>query len=309
MEEQPRCIVDVKCRLGEGPLWSSNSESLYWVDILAEKLYCYRPHSQKLDQWSQAPNISSVSLIDQDSLRTFLPTEFPDRMVGTFADGVKLLDFPNNKTICTLETNMPNNRINDGAVDPHGNLWFGTMDKDISCAAGSFYCLRSDGQLLHIDQGPWRVTNGPAFDVEGRYIYLVLTEDKTILKGRLKPDGKLEDLKPWIETDSSLGFPDGPIIDEQNHLWVAHWGGGCISRYTPEGKLERRIFVPAPQVTKCAFGGSDLNTLYITTAREGLSDKQLNEFPQAGGLFAMELSNIKGVPSPVFRPTDKSAKT
>ncbi|MDO6762617.1 SMP-30/gluconolactonase/LRE family protein [Agarivorans sp. 1_MG-2023] len=296
MNSNPKveCIWPAQARLGEGVIWIEQEQALYWVDILKESLHRFHPASGQQQTWSQKPMISAI-----------LPTQIPGEhstFVATYADGVKLLSNNISYPLIDPEPQLPNNRLNDAWVAPNGDLWLGSMDCQLKQDSGSFYRLSPDLKLNSL-AGKYWVTNGPTFSASQAYGYFVDTENFCILRSKLAEDGSLINLENWLEIDRSFGNPDGITIDAEQHIWVAHYNGAQVSRYTPEGKLERQIAIPALNVTKCAFGGPDLSTLYVVTASEGMSEQQLRDYPLSGGVFAVELEGIRGVPTPTFAMT------
>ncbi|GDY24851.1 hypothetical protein AHAT_07410 [Agarivorans sp. Toyoura001] len=296
MNSNPKveCIWPAQARLGEGVIWIEQEQALYWVDILKESLHRFHPASGQQQTWSQKPMISAI-----------LPTQIPGEQstfVATYADGIKLLSNNISYPLIDPEPQLPNNRLNDAWVAPNGDLWLGSMDCQLKQDSGSFYRLSPDLKLSSL-AGKYWVTNGPTFSPSQAYGYFVDTENFCILRSKLAEDGSLIKLENWLEIDRSFGNPDGITIDAEQHIWVAHYNGAQVSRYTPEGKLERQIAIPALNVTKCAFGGPDLSTLYIVTASEGMSEQQLRDYPLSGGVFAVELEDVSGVATPTFAMT------
>ncbi|UQN44270.1 SMP-30/gluconolactonase/LRE family protein [Agarivorans sp. B2Z047] len=285
------CIWQAEARLGEGVVWIEQEQALYWVDILKETLHRYQPSSGEQQSWSQKPMISAV-----------LPTQIPGEsttFVATYADGVKLLRDGTVYPLLDPEPQLPDNRLNDAWVAPNGDLWLGSMDCQIKQDSGKFYRLTPALSLSSLSEQYW-VTNGPTFCDKQGYGYFVDTENFIIKRGKLSNDGNIKELQDWLHVDRSFGNPDGITIDAEQHIWVAHYNGAQVSRYTPEGKLERQIAIPALNVTKCAFGGPKLSTLYVVSAREGMSEQQLRDYPLSGGVFAIELDDIKGITTPTF---------
>ncbi|MGY5450229.1 SMP-30/gluconolactonase/LRE family protein [Agarivorans sp. MS3-6] len=285
------CIWPAQAQLGEGVIWIEREQALYWVDIIKESLHRYEPATGKQQTWQQQPMISAI-------LPTQIKGEHPT-FIATYADGVKLLRNNITYPLIDPEPQAPDNRLNDAWVSPNGDLWLGSMDCAIKQASGQFYRLTPQLKLESLPQKYW-VTNGPTFCANQHYGYFVDTENFVILRASISDNGQLDELQPWLEIDRSFGNPDGITLDAQQHLWVAHYNGAQVSRYTPEGILERQIAIPALNVTKCAFGGPNLTTLYVVSARAGMSPQQLNNYPLSGGVFAIELEDIQGLATPEF---------
>lgn len=276
-----KSVVDCNNLLGEGVIWIPAEKALYWVDIIDNKLFRFLPKSNKLDIIEAEPNISS-----------FIPTSIQELYIATFADGVKLYDGKDFYPIIDPEADKVENRCNDAYADCFGNFWFGTMHNAIKKIDGHYYSLLSNGSVVKNSKS-YKVTNGPAFDADT--IYMSLSDERRILKGKIDKSGNIINPKEWVKFDDTMGFPDGMTIDSESHVWVAHWGGSRVSRFTPAGKLDREIYIPVKNVTKCAFGGDNLSTLYITTASEGCSINELEKYPLSGNLFAIEFDGIKGI--------------
>jgi sugar lactone lactonase YvrE len=179
-------------------------------------------------------------------------------------------------------------------VGPDGTLYFGTMDDDEKEPTGAFW--RYSGGQLDRFHGDFVVSNGPVVSHDGRTIYTTDTKGGVIYAHDLK-DGVPGEPRRFIRFEEGWGHPDGMAVDAEGHLWVCHWGGSRVSRFSPEGAIERIVPVPTAQVTKCAFGGPDMTTLYITTAAIG-RDPHID--PMAGQVFVVE-TGIRGLPANIFR--------
>jgi sugar lactone lactonase YvrE len=185
------------------------------------------------------------------------------------------------------QLDMPaSNRTNDATVDVDGRLWFGTMDDDEEEPTGALYCLADGGLSVTV----WRavVTNGPAVTPDGQRLYHVSSGERTIWRIPLVDGVCASRGEIFVELGEGEGFPDGIVLDSEDCLWVALWDGWGLRRYAPDGSLLLSIELPCARVTKIAFGGSDLRTGYVTTARVGLTEAQLAEQPLAGSLFAFD---------------------
>jgi sugar lactone lactonase YvrE len=186
------------------------------------------------------------------------------------------------------------NRLNDGFVDAEGRLWFGSMHDAELAPTGGLYRLEPGGAPELVDDG-YCITNGPAASPDGRILYHTDTLDRVIYAFDLAADGRLSRKRvlAWIERPR--GYPDGPVVDAEGCLWTGLFGGWGLERYSPNGELIDRIELPCANVTKAAFGGEDLCTLYITTARKGLDETALADQPLAGGLYAVRVE-VPGLP-------------
>jgi sugar lactone lactonase YvrE len=226
------------------------------------------------------------------------------RAAGGFVAGTKsgfaFLDFEREAVtaIANPEPDRPGNRFNDGKCDAAGRFWAGTMDDAERDATGWLYCLDA-GLLWRRADGPYVCTNGPAFAPDGRTAYHTDTMGRVVYAFDCGGDGQLSRKRAFVRFAETDGFPDGMTVDADGCVWVAHWGGARVTRFTPRGEVDVTIALPASQVTSCAFGGADLGTLFITTAAIGLNDEARSAQPLAGGLFAVRLTQ-RGIPAGEF---------
>jgi sugar lactone lactonase YvrE len=285
--ETPRVAVASACTVGEGPLWDHRSSTVFFVDIKNPAVWRYRPETGEAIRTEVPERVGFVAL-----------TPDPDIVVAGFKSGLVRLHLFGGETqpIVSPEPEKPGNRINDGHVGPDGQLYFGTMDDEEEAPTGSFW--RWDGERLsRFGKGPFKVTNGPAVSPDGRTLYATDTSEGIVYAHDLA-EGRPGEGRVFVRFQEGWGHPDGMTVDSEGFLWVCHWGGSRISRFAPDGTLERVLPVPTAQVSKCAFGGPDLTTLYITTAGIG-RDPRID--PMAGHLFTVETGN-RGVAANVFAP-------
>jgi len=177
-------------------------------------------------------------------------------------------------------------RFNDGAVDPQGRFWIGTMAFDETRGRGTLYRYDANGLTPVIPQVT--ISNGIDWSLDGTQMYYVDSTEQRIDVFRFDPEtGSLSARRTFADIDPVDGTPDGLTVDAEGHVWLALWDGWAVRRYRPDGTLERIVELPAARVTSCAFAGGDLSDLYITTASTGLSDAELRAQPHAGGLFRL----------------------
>ncbi len=278
-----------KATLGEGAVWHPLEEVLYWVDITGEKLHRYDPVKKENKSYPMGSMIGTVvPAVGGFSVLVALETGIH----GMSSGGVlhKLTDFPKE---------MENNRFNDGKCDPAGRFWVGTMNKKGAKNAGNLYVF--DGQQLTVKQSEVTVSNGIVWSADKKTMYYIDTPEYAVFAYDYNVStGEISNRRVAVQVPKELGAPDGMTIDAEGMLWVAHWGGSAVIQWNPKtGDKLRVIDVPAPHVTSCAFGGADLKTLFITTAREGLSDEQLQKYPLSGSLFQIVI-DVQGRPSEIF---------
>ncbi|MGL6209305.1 MAG: SMP-30/gluconolactonase/LRE family protein, partial [Paracoccaceae bacterium] len=189
-------------------------------------------------------------------------------------------------------------RINDGSCDHAGRLWFGTMDDAVVAPSGALFRLGAAGPEVAVNRVI--ASNGPAFATDRRSIFHCDTLGRRILRYALQPDGALGIGSIFRSFAPNEGLPDGMACDTGGGLWVALWGGGSVVRLDKDGGLSARIAVPSAQVTACAFGGPDLDTLFITTATLGLTAAALAGAPDSGGLFMCHPGWTGKAPTPML---------
>ena len=266
------CVWRLAAELGEGPLWWQ--EALWFTDIKRQRLHRFDPAGGERRSWPAPSPIGFLA----------------PRSNGHFIAGAKhgLMDFDPQTGDFTLlraiEPDRPGNRLNDGAVDPYGRLWFGSMDNGESEPTGVLYRF-AHGELAPMDRG-YVIPNGPAFSPDGTRLYHTDTVAWRIYVFDLGPDGSLSNKRLLVEIEKEAGHPDGLTSDSEGCLWTGLFGGWAVRRHSPEGQLLQTVSFPVANVTKIAFGGPDLQTAYATTAAKDLSKAELAEQPLAGGLFS-----------------------
>lgn len=284
-------VVDKKARLGEGPSWDSVNQCLYWVDIEGKQVHKYDANTKE-----------DVEYLVPDLVGCAAKTESGKLLIGIKKE-LALLDLLSGhiETLKTIEDGLEYTRINDGKCDVLGNFWFGMMNMESDEPVGGFYRYDKQGRLTKIEAIKATISNGLAWSEEGKRFYYIDTPTRCIRQFECDVEaGRIDSPKKIIEFGEADGWPDGMTIDVDGMLWIAHWGGGRVTRWNPDlGQCIGVIKLPVTNVTCCAFGGVDLNELYITTAREGLSNETLESEPLAGSVFRIKLP-VKGHPSVTF---------
>jgi sugar lactone lactonase YvrE len=280
-------VLDAKATLGEGPCWDSKKQCLYWVDILGKKVHKFDPKADEIETFDFDQFVGAVVLDENGNF------------ILAMQNGIYSLDLGTKELVQIVnpEAALPNNRFNDGKCDPHGRFWAGTMALDDKHGAGSLYCMDTDRSVKKV-VAETTISNGLAWSPDNSKMYFIDTPTG-VVKGYDYDinTGEIANGQIVVKIPEGQGGPDGMTIDSEGMLWVAHWGGYKVSRWNPNtGEQIDEINVPARQVTSCAFGGADLDELYITTARVGLSDEELEKYPLSGGLFKAQVG-IKGTPS------------
>ena len=288
---QASLILDAHNTLGEGVTWCPRSQSLYWTDIHASVLWRYRPSDGNTRRWPMPDRLASFALCEDD-----------DWLLLGLAGGLAFFHLEDGRLIriTDVEAGLPT-RLNDGACDRQGRFVFGTLHEPVGGearrAAGAFYRLHADLNLEQLPLGPVAISNSIAFSPDGATMYYCDSFTRTV--HRCRYGDSVAEPHVHIDLTQQRGEPDGSAVDSEGGLWNAEWGAGRVVRYDRHGKQDLVIEVPASQPTRVAFGGERLNTLYITSARDGLSAETLANEPHAGGLFAIEVP-FTGIPEPRF---------
>ena len=288
---EPRCIWDLKAELGEGPVWSDRERALFFVDILGRQVHCLRftPDGEERLSWPAPARPCVVVPMDGGSLLCGLE------------DGLRRFDPPDRfGPLHRIEPLLPANRLNDGCVDEEGRLWFGTMHDPEEEATGSLYRLAGLAPPLRPQRvdGGYTGSNRPALAPLRRRRCHAESSRRLIFAFDLSPDGTLSNKRRFTVLEQ--GYPDGLTLDSEGTLWVGVFDGGCVRRFRPDGSDDGAVALPCSHVTKLAFGGLDLRTAFVTTARKGLTAAELAAQPLAGGLFEFRV-DVPGAPQNLFR--------
>jgi sugar lactone lactonase YvrE len=217
-------------------------------------------------------------------------------------DAILMLDPESRRfrPVLAFDRESPRQRTNDAKPDPAGRLWLGRMALDHSVGHGSLYRLGRDLALTKVLEA-LTTPNGMAWSPDGRTMYFVESTSRVVTAYDFDPTtGAISDGRCFLRTGPEIGLParavpDGLTVDAQGLVWVAAWGGGCVLRVAPDGAVAGRVDLPVSQVSSCAFGGSDMADLYITTAREGFDEADAAREPVAGGLFRVR-PGVPGLP-------------
>jgi sugar lactone lactonase YvrE len=275
-------FLATKNELGEGPLWSNKEGALYWVDIEGEKFHRYTVSADKIDTFSVGQPIGCLAFREKGGL------------IMALRDGIGYWDWSSQEIelIVNSEDDRQGVRFNDGKVDSQGRFWAGTLGVDDQ---NKLYRLDPDLSIQVMETGI-TISNGIGWSPDDKIMYYTDSPLRVIYAYDFDRDtGSIENRREFVRAPLSEGFPDGLAVDSQGFIWSAQWDGWKVVRYDPDGNIERTIPVPVQRPTSCAFGGPNLDQLFITSARTGLSETEQREQILAGDLFFIQL-DIEGQP-------------
>ena len=283
------CILPWGAQLGEAPVWHPQEQRLYWADILHPAVYRFDPATGRNETCEPGKLVSAL-----------MPTTEGRLMVAS-QDGIEWLDFAARRmtAFAQPEAGMNDNRLNDAKVGPAGEIWVGSMRLDASRPSGALYRVTPDGQVSRRESGI-TVSNGMGWSPDSRTYYFVDTIPGAIYAYDAAPGaGTLQNRRVFAQIPESEGRPDGLAVDAEGGVWCAIWDGWRVNRYLPDGRLDLVIDLPVPRPTSACFGGPDLKTLFITTARTRLPASTLSEAPLSGGVFSCT-PGMAGLPVTLF---------
>ena len=264
-----------RCLLGEGAFWHPERQQFYWCDILSNRVLTRE--QGMLRDWTFDTQVSCLGWVDRD------------RLIAATARAIVTLDVESGtiEPVCDLERDHPGSRSNDGRADPHGGFWLGTMSLAKEPAAGAIYRYYK-GELRKVVPG-LSIPNAICFAPDGRTAYYSDTPEKVIRQLSLGVDG-------WPEGESAIAVDlrdtphvaDGAVCDAEGNIWTAQWGSSRVGVYSPAGDFLRAVGFPALQTSCPAFGGSDLTTLFCTSAAIGIEESEIAANPGHGRTFRVE---------------------
>jgi sugar lactone lactonase YvrE len=281
----------IKAELGEGAIWHPKEKKLYWVDIEGKSLHCYDPATKKDQVFPVGSRIGTVVPVQRGGALVALQNGIHhiDTKTGT-------LRFITNPLADTV-----NLRFNDGKCDPSGRFWVGTLALDGRRKGAVLYRIDKDG-TVHQMLDSVSISNGIVWTADKKTMYYNDTPTGTVQAFDYDDKtGNISNRRAVVRIPKGMGAPDGMTIDTDGNLWVALWGAGLVGKFNPTtGELLQKVVVPAPNVSSCAFGGKNLETLYITTAGAWVNESRLKEFPQSGSLFCVK-PGVRGVAAENYR--------
>ena len=283
--------VKVNNELGEGVIWDASGAAVWWTDIEGSLLYRYRPADKHLDQWSTPERLGSFALI-ADS----------DYLICGFASGFAYYNplTGDIQWLQKIDQDNPGTRLNDGRADRQGRFWAGSMVESGEQGAGALYCLDRQLQASNKLSG-LSISNSLCWSPDSKIMYHTDTPSRRIFRYDFDAQsGAISNPSVLLRTERGC-FPDGSTVDAQGYIWNAQWGASRIVRYSPNGEEDFVLPLSVSQPTCLAFGGPQMDRLFVTSAHQGLSAEARAEQPEAGNLFVFQ-TDTKGIQDPLFEP-------
>ncbi len=282
-------VLDARSLHGEGPIWDAPSQRLYWVNISEGEVHIFDP-AAKTDRTIQVGQPVGT-IVPRRSGGVMLALKHGFASLDLDTEALTMFDDP--------EADKPRNRFNDGKCDPAGRFWAGTMSdgEPTIHGAGSLYMLDANHQVTR-RLADVSISNGLAWSVDKTTMYFIDSLAYTVDAFDYDDaTGEIGNRRAVVRILADTGIADGMTLDEEGKLWVAQWGGSRVCRWDPaNGRLLETIEVPAANASACAFGGPNLDELYITTANIGLSPATLAKQPHTGGIFKVK-PGVRGLPA------------
>lgn len=283
--EHPNIFCETPSSLGEGPLWSKSRNSLFWVDILSNRLYEKSWQSDTLTIWDLPETVSSLAenesaadclwLISEQYVVSF------DLITGAYKP---ITEIPLDRGF----------RTNDGKVGPDGRYWFGSMLRTPQSGIGQIFSIGKD-KIINTELNGIAIPNTFCWMPDGS---VLISDSLQQICHRFLPGKDASEIKSignFIDISGTSGTPDGGALDKQGNIWIALWGASKVVCYSPAGEQLHEIALPVSQPSSCCFGGPDNNMLFITSAKEGLMTAQLQQYPDSGKVFVAKLM-VQGAP-------------
>jgi len=290
-------VFDARNVVGESLVWDDRAGRLVWTDIIGRSIHRLDPLTLDHESWDMPDLVTSIGLrVDGGAI------------VG-LSQEVLLWDFGGPlRTLAAVEAEYPGTRLNEGVVAPDGSFWVGTMANnigsddapvDITEDAGRIYRVDSKGEVIQLSDDRFGITNTMVWTADGRFVTADTMKNVLYSYRWDRSRQRLHDRRPFFEK-FERGLPDGSCMDAQGYVWNCRVvGGSCLARVAPDGSLDRVVDLPCSWPTSCAFGGEDLDTLFVTSARFTMGAQHLAANPVEGGLFALR-PGVRGVPANRF---------
>ncbi len=274
--------LDARAELGEGPIWDDRRQRLLFVDIMRGHVHEFDPQTGRDRVIEVGRPVGAVALAESGA------------WIVAAKGGFWRIDPDTGRAepLADVEAARDDTRMNDGAVDPRGRFWAGTMSLRQQAEQGTLYRLDPD-RHVHAMLAPVTTSNGIAWTADGTRMYYVDTRTGRIDRFDFDLDaGTIHNRRSFVTLPPSAGKPDGLILDRDDGVWLALWQGGAVHRYSPDGALDLVIRLPVTLTTKCAFGGPNLDELYVTRAWIDLDEAARSAQPAAGGVFRVKTGHV-----------------
>jgi sugar lactone lactonase YvrE len=290
-EIRTACVVNPGCSLGEGPTWDPDSQRLYWVDILENRIYRHDPADGSTNSWTTPEHVGFVVVRPDGEL------------IAGFKSGLHRVVLNDDATVTSsridrVDGNRDDVRFNDATSDAEGRIWACTLGGTPEQPLGTYYCYDTDLNRRTVDDG-YLVANGPALSPDRSRLYTVETSGhpgrrKGVYVSRITPDGVLEAQRLLISWEEYDSVPDGVVTDRDGNLWLGEFRGNVLRCFSSEGAQIASVSLSAWNVTKAAFGGERLDVLYVTSARVEVDDETLGRYPDTGGVIVVKGTGALG---------------
>jgi len=293
---QPYRMLQCDATLGEGPLWCSRSQTLYWIDGFDPHLWYWRWDSEKPRSRRLARPPAALAQLPDGRLLLAFRERFA--VLGEAEDTPGEIELPG--------LALGDERFNDAKVDRRGRFWIGTIDRALTRPIGRLYRI-DDGGIQAMDEG-FALSNGMGWSPDNARMYFAESLDRQIYTYDFDATaGTLQDRRVLASYRGGAPKPDGLTVDAEGGIWCAIFGSSCVVRYLPDGTLDRTIRLPVSCPTSCMLGGPDLRTLFVTSARYSLSEDELRQQPFAGSVFAFQV-DVPGIPEPMLAESNALAR-
>ncbi|TDW68123.1 sugar lactone lactonase YvrE [Curtobacterium sp. PhB25] len=275
---------DARAVLAESIVWDPSAQLLRWTDITLGTLVTAQSDGTVVSTVPLPPPLASF----QPRASGGFVAALGDTVVVTDEHGVV------ERELTRVEHATAGLRFNEGKCDPFGRFLVGSMNLTTGEPDGALYSVEADG-TTRLLRGGFGVTNGFEWSDDGTVMYVTDTSVSTIYRGSYGPDGELGELEPFVVGHAH----DGLVRDDEGCSWSAVYGGGRVERYGPDGSHLETVELPTPNVTSVAFGGPDMSTLFVASARENLTEEQLEQHPSSGAILAVP-TRVHGFPANTF---------
>lgn len=297
-----RCLWRAGAQLGESTLWDSRDGCIYWVDVEGCSIKWYHLDSGETDSWTPPMWVGALALRAKGGF------------IASVRDGLAFVD-PRARTFEVFADPRPDpviSRLNDGVVDPQGRYWTGSCDstqfedsttvenKEDSVrdfdkrSTGELYCIDADGKIRTMERNVV-TANGPAFSPDGRTMYFNDSLPRVTWAYDVADDGSIGNRRDWMTYGEDDGFPDGMAVDVEGGIWIAFFESWLLRRYSPDGRVLDERTLPVRQGLRPAFGGANMDRLFLSSGAMGLSDAARAEQPLAGSLFEILDPGVRGM--------------